>query len=148
MNLSRRRRNRRAGFALADFLAGSMIFSATLTVFVALTRSKFDVLSASDQRSRAQAALERELDQVRLSGAGGEPQGEVDLEGFRLVRTFQPQARLPQLEGRVELRALRVEGASWHQLFEARVSVSWVDRPGSRSRLTASTVVRAPEGGQ
>lgn len=142
----RRRCGRRAGFALADFLAGSMIFSATLTVFVALTQSKFDTLSAADQRSRAQAALEAELDRVRLLGAGGSPHGEADLQGFRLVRTFAPQVRLPDVEGRVELRALRVEGAPGHQLFEARVSIGWTERPGRSSRLYASTVVRAPEG--
>ena len=145
---------RRRGFALADFLAGSIIFSGTLSLFVAMTHAKFSTLEAADLRSRAEAALEVELDRVRLEGPGGAPTGEADADGFRLVRTFEPQMpglaapRLPAGRGEVALRALRVDGAPNHQLFEARVTVSWVDRPGdpgSGMRVCGSTVVAREE---
>jgi hypothetical protein len=121
-----------------------MLFAATLSVFVALTRSKFETLDAADQRARAQAALETELDRVRVEGPGGLPAGEADRDGFRLIRAFAPAARLPAVAGELAVRALRVEGAPSHQLFEARVTVRWETRPGdptSATRLVASAVV-------
>lgn len=139
-----RRSSRHRGFALADFLAGSMILSGTMALFVALTQSKFRTLEAAELRSRAQAALEVELDRVRLQGPGGVPAGEADREGFRVARSFSPEGRLPVGQGQVALRALRVDGAAAHQMFEARVTVRWQERPGdarSWMRISASTVV-------
>lgn len=144
----------RRGFALADFLAGSIIFSGTLSLFVALTQSKYRVLEAADLRSRAEAALEVELDRVRAEGLGGAPDGESDADGFRQVRTFDPvlpgqtKPCLPAGAGVVAVRALRVDGAPSHQLFEARITVRWEERPGdptSASRLAASTVALREE---
>jgi len=143
---------RRGGFALADFVAGSLVLSATLTAFVALTNSKFQVLRAAELRSRAQVALEQEVDRVRLEGLAGLPAGQADLQGYRLVSEFEPGGALPAGEGRVEARALRIDGGVGRRLYEARVSVGWLDRPGdpgSRVVLRASTIVPYPgEGGQ
>ena len=46
---------RRRGLALADFLAGLMIFSGTLVAFAGITGAKFEMLDATEMRGRALA---------------------------------------------------------------------------------------------
>ena len=140
--LSRRAR----GIVLADFITGTLIFSAALMAFFALTGSKFKLLDTCEMRTHALAAAEAEIDRVRLEGLAAAPEGQATLDGFRTVSTFKPMGRLLQGEGLIEARALRMEGqADPRRLFEVRVTVRWRDTSGP-GRLHLSTVTTLPKG--
>ena len=146
----RRRNARRRGIAMADFVAGTLLFSATLVVFAALTRSKFELISVTRMRAMALSGAETELDRVRADGLDQRPFGAVQSDGFRRVYTFDPRARedapaLPGSEGLVEVRGLRMEGGDPRRLYEARVTVRWGQGPES-GRVSLSTVTTLPQG--
>ena len=147
--MPRLRSGARRGFALADFMAGTLIFAGVVGVFVSLTNSKFGMLQASELRTRALFAAEDQVDRIRALGLGGGPAGMADAEGFRRVRTFEPVGSLYEGLGEVRVRALRMaEGQDSRQLYEARVTVSWRGQQGI-DRLSLSTVATLPrEGGR
>jgi hypothetical protein len=139
-------RQRARGFVMADFLTGTLIFSATLIAFFAMTESKFKLLDASEMRSRALAEAEVEIDRIRFEGLTVEPKGQADLDGFRLARKFKPAKRLVRGEGVVEARALRMKGeGNPRRLYEVRVTVRWRDKSGG-GRVHLSTVSALPQG--
>lgn len=144
-----RRRGRRAGIALADFVTGMLLLAGALGAFAAITRAKFEALSAGDQHLRAVAAAEEALDRVRTAGLPRAPEGAADPDGFRLVATFAPaDPALQGAEGRLEARLLRTaEGAAAHDLLEVRAVVRWQDGPGRRARVASSTVAALPQEG-
>lgn len=118
-----------------------MIFTATMVVFAGLTRSKFDLLAATELRSRGQIEAEAVLDRLRLRGLPGTPTGQADTEGFRRVREFVVADRLlPGGRGVIEARALRMREGAGHAMLEARVTVSWREAKG-RGVLHLSTLV-------
>ena len=121
------RRRARRGIALADFIAGMMVFSAVIMVFAELTRSKFLLLTGSELRSRALSAAEETIDGIRRNGLGGRPKGKADRQGFRKVRTFELDGhRMPlNSEGVVAVRSIKMIAGKGYQLYEARVSVRY-----------------------
>jgi hypothetical protein len=124
-----------------------VIFSASLSAFVALTRGKFDAIEATSQRGHALSIVEERLDRLRVEGLQRTPQGVVDAQSFRLVEEFGLPRALPAGQGRVDARRLKVAGGSAHGLYEVRVSVSWETIPGdhaSRTWLSVSTVTGPP----
>lgn len=135
-----RPRSRRSGFGLADFLAGTFIFTGALVGFTTMTNTKFDSLARSSQRSHALAAAEAAADRVRAHGLPAAPRGEADLDGFRAVTTFSPKVPLARVEGSIDARWLRVEGAGGQGLYEARVRVRWRER----ADLDAWSVISIP----
>ena len=124
--MSRRRR----GIVLADFVTGTIIFSAVILGFMSITQGKFRLLDAAIQRTHALAAAEAEIDAIRLEGLKGKPAGDADRDGFRRVRTFEPLGKLPGARGVVEARALRMQEGGAHRLLEVRVQVTWRDTTG------------------
>ncbi len=139
------RKTRTRGMVLADFLTGTLIFSATLIAFFALTESKFKVIDASEMRTHALGAAELVVDRIRLEGLQAEPKGLADLDGFRQVSTFKPMGRLTRGEGVIEARALRMQGEGDPQrLLEVRVTIRWRDTSGN-GRLHLSTVAALPK---
>lgn len=136
---------RRRGFALADFVCGSLIFVGALLAFSTLTTSKYRLLDAGASRLAALAAAEAMVDGVRAEGLPALPQGEVDPDGFRQVATFTPQGSLGRAWGRIDARALRVNGGEDHGLLEVRVTVGWRDLNG-HNQLSLSTVASRPAG--
>ena len=140
------RLRRRRGIAMADFIAGSLIFSATLGVFVGFTQLKFDTLQMAEDLSLGTAALEAEVDRLRELDGIEAPQGAPDLQGFRPLSEF-PVDALYEGRGRVSARALRVEGGSAYQLYEVRVEVSWRSGPEDRDRVASSLVLPLRSGG-
>ncbi len=122
---------RRRGFALADFIGGTLLFTGSLVGFSVMTRSKMDALALAEQHASALAQAETAADQVRLSGLPAAPSGEADLEGFRLCSAFDVVGGLPGAVGRVEARRLRVLEGEAHGLWEARVVVRWRERADS-----------------
>ncbi|MEZ6186069.1 MAG: hypothetical protein R3F62_13790 [Planctomycetota bacterium] len=142
----RRLRARRRGIAMADFIAGSLIFSATLGVFVGFTNVKFETLRQSEALSRANAAVEAEVDRLRELGAIAAPQGEAGLDGFRALSSFE----VPDVNegsGEVAARALRVEGGQAYQLYEVRVRVRWRSGAADYDRVSSSLVLPLRAGG-
>lgn len=138
----------RRGIALADFITGMVIFSAALSAFVTLSRSKLDTIEFTKQRSVALSAVEERLDRLRVEGLQRNASGLVDEQGFRVAEEFGAPAELPAGQGRVEVRPLRVQGGSRHGLYEVRVRVSWETHPGrpsSRTEVGLSTVTPLPE---
>lgn len=125
---------RRAGFALADFVAGTIILAGAVTAWVAITRAQLDATRQADLRGRARSAALLALDEARLSGIE-KPSGEADANGFRLVKTF-PVANLPQLasrepSGRLEARRLAFDGeGDARGLVELRATVRWRAQQG------------------
>lgn len=143
-----RRPRRRRGFALADFMTGTLLLAGALGAFTSITRAKFDALAAGDQHVRAAAAAEEALDRVRTGGLPAAPEGPADPDGFRLVTTFAPAgAGLSGAEGRLEARLLRLAEGDPHDLLEVRVVVSWRDAPARRARVSLSTVAPLPAAG-
>lgn len=138
------------GIALADFIAGMMIFSAVMVVFTDLTRSKFNLISATEMHQRGQGAAEEALDRLRLEGLPSRPGKDVkaDAQGFRQVTEFvlDKAHRLPEAKGEIAVRSLRMAAGDGHMLYEARVSISWRDTTG-RSSLSITTVLPRPTGG-
>lgn len=139
-------RARRRGIAMADFIAGSLIFSATLGVFVGFTQLKFDTLRQTEALSRGNAAVEAELDRLREQGQVDPPQGDAELDGFRPVRSG-PLEGLPEGELRVAARALRIEGGSGYQLYEVRVRARWRSGADDFDRVGASLILPLRAGG-
>jgi hypothetical protein len=134
-------RSRRAGVAIADFLAGTFVLAGALTAFASMTRAKIDALGTSDQRALALAAAEEAADRVRTGGLPAAPHGDADPDGFRAVATFRPETRLAHVEGRIEARSLRFAGAGDdHDLFEARITVRWKDGATTFGQLALSTI--------
>lgn len=139
---------RRGGFALADFLTGMLLLAGALGAFATITRAKFDALAAGDQHARAVAAAEEAIDHVRAVGLPRAPEGQADVDGFRLVATFEPADRaLAGAEGRLEARLLRLAEGEAHDLLEVRAVVRWQDGPGRRARVALSTVAPLPPAG-
>lgn len=139
MSLLRARTRR--GFALADFIAGSLILSATITAFVAMSRAKFQVLHAVEQLQVAQTALEAEADALRARDAISLPDGEPDAEGFVTLEAFEAPASFHQGEGAILLRPLQVStedaDADARGLYEARLTLTWIEEPNvEASRIT------------
>lgn len=144
-------RMRRRGFALADFIAGTLLFTGSLVGFTVMTRSKMDALGLAEQQASALAQAETAADRVRLAGLPAAPSGEADLEGFRLCSTFDVAsvssgtAGLPGATGRVEARRLRVLDGEAHGLWEARVVVRWRERADSARSVQVVIPVVARE---
>ena len=137
---------RRRGIAMADFIAGSLIFSATLGVFVGFTQLKFETLRQAESLSRANAAVEAEADRLREVGSIPAPQGQPDLNGFRELSQFDVDD-LYGAEGKVSARALRIEGGAAYQLYEVRVQVSYTVGADDRDRTVCSLVLPLRAGG-
>ena len=144
--------SRRSGFGLADFVAGTFVFTGALVGFTTMTNTKFDALGRSSQRAQALAAAEAAADRVRVQGLPGAPRGEADLEGFRSVAVFAPKVPLPRVEGSIDARWLRVEGGAGQGLYEARVRVRWRERADldAWTSITVPVVTSGPaaEGGR
>ncbi len=139
-----RARARRA-FALADFLAGTLVLAGVVAGFTSLTRAKFDAISEGELHARGVSAVEARLDRIACDGLPAAPAGEADEQGFRLVEAFTPDdAGLAAGVGRVEARYLRTEGDS-HGLYEVRVAVDWRGAHGE-GRFAASTIAPLPSG--
>ena len=138
-----RRRPWRRGFALADFVAGSLIVTATLVGFTALTRAKMQVLGDAQRRTAALAASEAALDRLRLEGLPVAPKGEADKLGYRQVSTFKP-AGYPTANGTIDARALRMAVGEAHLLYEARVSITWRSDDNAENVIRLSTVTNLP----
>ena len=144
-------RQRRRGFALADFIAGTLLFTGSLVSFTVMTRSKMDALELAEQQAAALAHAETAADRVRLGGLPAAPSGEPDLEGFRLCAAFDVAsvtsggAGLPAATGRIEARRLRVLEGEAHGLWEARVVVRWRERADSPRTVEVALAVVARE---
>ncbi len=126
-------RRQRGGFALADFVTGTVVFSSVILGFMSLTQGKFRVLDAAVMRTHAVAAAEAEIDAIRVGGLKGKPAGDADRDGFRRVRTFDPLGKIPTARGVVEARALRMQDGAAHRLLEVRVKVAWRDTSGENA---------------
>jgi hypothetical protein len=133
--------------ALADYVCGMLIFSASLVAFSTLTASKLRLLDAAHGRQRALGAAETRLDALRLGGLPAAPAGGGDVDGFRKVQDFAPAPKLPAGWGRVDARALRLSAGQAHGLYEVRVTVGWRDVNG-RNQLSLSTLAPPPGGGR
>ncbi|RMG15501.1 MAG: hypothetical protein D6731_08230 [Planctomycetota bacterium] len=140
------RPRRRRGFALADFVAGTVIFAGALGAFAALTRAKMTVLSQTHRRAQALAAAELAVDRLRREGLPAPPRGAADPDGYRSVARFTP-TEAPWLRGHLDARALRMAVGDGHLLYEARVTVRWRERDGERT-LRLATVVPLPKEGK
>jgi hypothetical protein len=140
-----RRDRRKRGMALVDFITGTLIFSATILTFGALTTSKLRLLNSGERMQHALASAEAQVDTIRLTGLSAAPAGLADVAGFRRVSIFTPRG-FKGASGLVEARALRVKQGDGHQLYEVRVTLSWLDDSGP-SRLSLSTIATLPAGG-
>jgi len=138
---------RRRGFALADFIAGTVILAGAVSAWVAITRAQLDATRHADQRGKARNAALLALDDARLEGATAlrTASGPADKNGFRLVRTFAVPG-LPVLvsrepQGRLEARELPVEGdTAGGSAIELRATITWRAEHGTDS-LELSTAL-------
>lgn len=140
-------RSRQSGIVLADFMAGMFLFAATMLVFAELTHSKFEMLGATHMRAQALSAAEEAIDKIRARGLPHLPKGKADKHGFRFVDRFTTGKQIPGGQGVISARSLRMLEGKGHQLYEARVTVSWKDAVGT-SRVSLSTIVPLPGGGK
>lgn len=138
-------RQRRRGFALADFIAGTLLFTGAVVGFSTMTRAKMDALGLAEQQAAALAQAETAADRVRLDGLPGAPSGEADADGFRLCGAFDVTGPLPGATGRVEARRLRVQDGEARGLWEARVVVRWRERADDARTVQVAIPVVARE---
>lgn len=132
----------RRGFALADFLTGTMIFAGALVGFSALTKSKFDVIHQAGAEQVAQGHLEAALDAVRRDGLTGKPNlKKVDRDGFLSVaeRTLSLRG-LGKVSETLAVRPLLSFDPQGQRLietevYEVRVQLSWAEGQRSLSSL-------------
>lgn len=142
---------RAAGFAMTDFIAGTVILAGVLAAWTSATRAQLGAAGAADRRTRALYAAEEAL--VRFEAASGFTRASEARTGggaFAEVERFDVAGLLPTTEGGkaglVEVRPLeaKVEGAVAPQAFEARARVEWRSDGGRTDRLEVSTILCAP----
>lgn len=146
MSLLRVRRRR--GFAIADFLAGTIIFSGVLITLASMTRAKLQVLAEADAQTRALARAEEALDDVRARGLPQAPTGAADTQGFRLVRKTPVKIQgladsTVILEARTLVaKAKGSEASADRGLMEVRVRLAWTGLSGEGELALSSVVPR------
>lgn len=144
----RQQRLWRRGFALADFLTGTMIFAGALVGFTALTRSKFDLIHQASSEQVVTKHLEASLDRVRREGLPAKPNvNKTDAEGYQWVA--ERKLDLPRTGAAVEEIRVRplvhFDAAGTRQIetevYEVRVQLTWT---GGRRSLSSAIAQGAP----
>jgi len=138
----RRRRIWRRGFALADFLTGTLIFAGALVGFTALTRSKFDLIHQASSENVVTGHLEQSLDALRREGLPAAPDlNKTDREGYQWVA--ERKLQLPGVGPATETTTVRPlvhfdpKGRRLVEtrVYEVRVELIW---QGGRRSLSSA----------
>ena len=156
-------RRRTAGFAIADFLCGTLILAGAVATWATLTRAQIDVAAETERRARALYAAEEAL--ARFQGArglslfaGGAPGTTTD---FALIERFEgrglARARKDEPVGRLEARPADARGLAstpgedpgaagvrMPRAIEVRARLEWRGDNNATDRLEVSTLVIAP----
>ncbi len=132
----------RRGFALADFLTGTMIFAGALVGYTGLTRSKFEMISQASSEQVVKGQLEASLDLLRREGLPAKPNlSKTDSEGYQWVAERKVELRgLGPAKVTTSVRPLTHFDPAGQRLietevYEVRVQLTW--RGGRRSLSSA-----------
>jgi hypothetical protein len=137
-----RRRISRRGFALADFLTGTMIFAGALVGFTALTRSKFDLIHQASAENVATGHLEATLDVLRRDGLPAKPDlSKTDRNGYQWVaeRKLNLTGVGPATETTTVRPLVHFDAQGRRlvetQVYEVRVELTWT---GGRRSISSA----------
>lgn len=137
----------RRGFALADFLTGTMIFAGALVGFTTLTSSKFEMIHQASSEQVVKGQLESSLDLLRRDGLPAKPDlSKTDRDGYQWVA--ERKLKLRGLEAATETTSVRplvhFDAAGRRlietEVYEVQVKLTW--QGGQRSLSGA-----LPQGG-
>ena len=136
---------RARGFALMDFIAGSVILAGAVTAWASLTNAQLESAAFADRRQQARNACARALDDARAEDLESlvSELGKPGPDGFAIAKRFQVPG-LPTTSsenpGRLEARPLKTE--TRFGCYEVRATVRWKN-PNGVDQVELSTILGA-----